>query len=78
VRARVAVGGHGVPEDKIRSRYHRALSLLPHLISVCDKILIYDNSEVPSLIYKKENAYSEYFPNVFWSEEKLKTLIGIS
>ena len=74
VQARVAAGGHGVPEEKIRSRYHRALELLPQVISICDKILIYDNTEYPLLIFKKENAYSEYFPNAFWPEERLKAL----
>ena len=29
VRTRVKLGGHGVPEDKIISRYHKALDLLP-------------------------------------------------
>ena len=77
VRARVASGGHDVPEDKIRSRYHRALALLPRLIPVCDKILIYDNSDTPKLIFKKENAFSEYYPNAFWSEDKLRTLLGL-
>jgi predicted ABC-type ATPase len=38
VRARHASGGHDVPEDKIRTRYHRALALLPQLIITCDKI----------------------------------------
>lgn len=77
VKARVALGGHDVPEDKIRSRYHKALALLPGLISVCDKILIYDNSETPSLIFRKENAFSECFPNAYWPEEKLKSLLDL-
>lgn len=78
VRARAAAGGHDVPEEKIRTRYHRALALLPILISICDKILVYDNTEAPSLLFKKENAYSENHPNAFWPEEKLKTLLGLS
>lgn len=40
VKPRFASGGHDVPEDKIRVRYHRTLALLPRLISVCDKMLI--------------------------------------
>ena len=75
VRARVAAGGHNVPEDKIRSRYHKALALLPSLISVCDVILIYDNSERPSLLYKKEYSFFEYYPNNLWPDEKLKFLL---
>jgi predicted ABC-type ATPase len=53
VRARRASGGHDVPEDKIRARYHRALALIPRLLKTCDKILIYDNSETPELIFEK-------------------------
>lgn len=78
VRARVAAGGHDVPEDKIRSRYHSALALIPQLIPTCDKILIYDNTEAPTLIFKKENALSEYFPSALWPEEKLRALLGLS
>jgi len=77
VRSRVAAGGHDVPEDKIRSRYHRALALIPQLISVCDKILIYDNSESPSLIFKKETTDSEFYVNQFWSEKEIRALIGL-
>ena len=77
VRARHAAGGHDVPEDKIRARYHRALALLPRLIGVCDKILVYDNSEKPSLIFNKDNAFSEIFPNNHWPEVKLKELLGL-
>lgn len=29
VQAREALGGHGVPEEKIRSRYDKALALIP-------------------------------------------------
>lgn len=77
VRARRACGGHDVPEEKIRSRYHSALSLLPRLIEVCDKILVYDNTDIPSLIFSKENAYWEYFPNDHWAETALKKLLGL-
>lgn len=77
VKARHAAGGHDVPEDKIRVRYRRALALLPRLIGVCDKILVYDNSDKPSLIFSKENAYSEIFPNAYWPEAKLKELLGL-
>jgi predicted ABC-type ATPase len=77
VRARAASGGHDVPEDKIRSRYRRALALLPQLISVCDKILVYDNSDTPKLIYNKEKAFTQCHPNVFWPEDRLRTLLGL-
>jgi len=77
VKARFASGGHDVPEDKIRERYHRALALLPRIIKICDKVLIYDNSDEPSLIYSKEKAYSQLYPNSHWSEHALKKLVGM-
>ena len=77
VKARKAAGGHDVPEEKIRARYHRALALLPRLIDVCDKILVYDNSDKPSLIFSKSAGVSELYPNRFWPESTLRKLIGI-
>ena len=40
VQAREALGGHGVPEEKIRSRYDKALALIPRLVEVCDVLQI--------------------------------------
>lgn len=77
VKARHTAGGHDVPEDKIRARYHRALGLLPRLIDVCDKILVYDNTDMPSLIFNKDIIKKEIFPSSFWPEEALKMLVGI-
>jgi predicted ABC-type ATPase len=74
IRARRASGGHDVPEEKIRARYHRALALLPRLIDVCDKILLYDNSITPTLIFSKENSRSEIFPNRCWTKAALSEL----
>jgi predicted ABC-type ATPase len=76
VKGRVREGGHDVPEDKIRSRYSKALLLLPQLIAVCDTILIYDNSIMPVLVYKKDTVGKDYFPTELWSIEKLKTLLN--
>ena len=46
VSKREELGGHGVPRDKIISRYKRAFDLVKELIPVCDVIHIYDNSGV--------------------------------
>ena len=76
VKARHAAGGHDVPEGKIRGRYHRALALIPRLLSVCDKILIYDNSDKPTLIFRKENNVFSKYPNDFWSDSDIRQLLG--
>ena len=44
VMIRQSQGGHGVPEDKVRSRYYKALALIPDLVAVCDVMHIYDNT----------------------------------
>lgn len=75
VMGRVCEGGHDVPTDKIRSRYIKALALLPQVIDVCDKLIIYDNSIVPTLLFKKDDDGEEYYPTELWPEEKLKNLL---
>ena len=76
VKGRVWEGGHDVPEDKIRSRYFKALKLLPQLMDVCDEMLIYDNSlEKASLVFEKTRRGEVLFPTVVWPVEKLKALL---
>jgi len=41
---RVALGGHGVPQDKITSRYYRSLDLLMDAIRCSNRAYIFDNS----------------------------------
>ena len=76
VRSRYASGGHDVPEDKIRTRYHKALTLLPELTDVCDKMLVFDNSDKPSLIFCKAESKTEIFHNSIWSESAIKKLLN--
>ena len=75
VRARYAAGGHDVPEDKIRLRYHRALALIPRLLATCDKVLIYDNSVTPTLIFRKEDTDSAIYPSDLWSDGDIRRLV---
>ena len=75
VKGRVREGGHDVPEDKIRNRYTKALKLLPQIIDVCNKILIYDNSVMPSLVFTKDEEKIKYFSTKLWPIEKLRKLL---
>lgn len=45
VRARVARGGHDIPEEKIRDRYDRSRINLIRLLPKLTSLLVYDNSE---------------------------------
>lgn len=44
VAHRVATGGHGVPEAKIRERYDRSAPLVREAVRLADTGLVYDNS----------------------------------
>lgn len=78
VESRVANGGHSVPEDKIRSRYEKALSLIPELVKVCDILHVYDNSTLPFRIFKKRKQEYFYWQNEYWDKDKIQKLTGIS
>jgi predicted ABC-type ATPase len=45
VAARVAAGGHTVPEEKIRGRYQRLWPLVAEAIVLADTATVYDNSQ---------------------------------
>lgn len=77
VNAREELGGHGVPEDKIRSRYTKALALIPQLVEVCDILHIYDNTKEPFRIFKKRKDIYYHWDNKYWSFEKITGLTGI-
>lgn len=77
VTSRVADGGHGVPVDKIISRYEKSLKLLPELISVCDSLNIWDNSsEQAWRIFSKKPNKITFLKNPIWTKEETEKLIG--
>lgn len=80
VNFRVSKGGHGVPLDKVRERYYRALRLFPDLFAVCDELYVFDNSidsseGAPSLILEWKNNRISVFENEVWSSEMITGLI---
>ena len=46
VAYRVQAGGHPVPENKIRERYHRLWALVADAITRCEQATVYDNSGI--------------------------------
>lgn len=57
VLKRVSEGGHGVPEEKIISRYKKSLQNLFSLSLFADVLYMYDNSKeegIPELCYYKD------------------------
>ena len=78
VDIREYMGGHTVPEDKIKSRYYRALDLIPELVSICDIVHIYDNTSIPFRIFKKRKDIYYHWENKYWSFEDIERITGIS
>ena len=77
IKSRVADGGHDVPREKIFSRYKKALAILPELVAICDVMHIYDNTNVPTRIFKKRKNEYFFWENDFWNKEKIEELTGI-
>jgi len=50
IQTRVADGGHDVPEDRARRRYHRTLALAPLALAYAHEALIFDNSSREGLL----------------------------
>lgn len=78
ISAREALGGHGVPEEKVRARYVRALKLIPKLVEICDILHVYDNTSEPFRIFKKRKDVYYRWSNEYWSNEAIEELSGIS
>ena len=48
VRARVATGGHDIPEETIRRRYHTGIYYFFNLYApICERWILADNSQIP-------------------------------
>ncbi len=77
VSARQALGGHGVPTEKIKQRYDKALKLIPELVDVCDILHVYDNTDKPFRIFKKRKDVFFRWPNEFWNEKDIEKLTGV-
>lgn len=45
VEQRVKNGGHGIPPEDIEKRYTESLKNLKKIIPVCDRVIIYDNTQ---------------------------------
>ena len=79
VKSRVEAGGHDVPEEKIITRYDRALRLVKDLVQICDVCHIYDNSgSKPFRIFKKRKEQVYFDECVDWYQEDIEALTGVN
>jgi predicted ABC-type ATPase len=76
VRQRVALGGHDVPEDRIRARYARTLALLPDAIEAADDAVLFDNSygapTIRPFFRRRDGAVTVDPPTPNWAQAAIK------
>ena len=81
VNKRARLGGHDVPAKKVRDRYLRCVNLLPFLLSICNHLLIFDNTgeqesgEASVIVYAEDGKIVEISPNAMWTESDIKALL---
>ncbi|MBE6422887.1 zeta toxin family protein [Succinivibrio dextrinosolvens] len=61
VHQRVIKGGHNVADADILRRYNRSLLILPELIKRTDTIYVYDNANIPEMIFYKNGEEKQFF-----------------
>ncbi len=69
---RVKKGGHGIPDKDIERRYDDSLANLSKVINICDKINIYDNSEMFKLVMIIKDG------EVVWQDKKIPNWLNIN
>lgn len=64
--------------DKVRSRYFKALQLLPQVVEIAEIVHIYDNTLEPFRIFKKRKNVYFYWENEFWKKDDIQRLAGVT
>ena len=75
IESRVASGGHNVEKSKVVERYYKSINNIKELLSICDIMHVYDNTEVPKRIIRKHKKDLTIFPNEYWNEQEILDLI---
>lgn len=75
VKNRVEEGGHNIPKEVIKRRYHRGIENLFNLYhGLCDVVLIYDNStNYPDLVYSHDDKVTTTYNS--GKLEKIKSFL---
>jgi len=74
VKSRELSGGHGVPPDKIRSRYTKALANISKLLALSDVFRLVDNTDQPEILFIKDEVGQQIRPNRYWTVEAIEKL----
>lgn len=78
IKARVAAGGHNVPQEKVYTRFQKAMDLVSEVVKVSDICHIYDNSEETAFrIFKKSKTECYYDECDDWKLKDIQLLTGV-
>ena len=68
---RVSLGGHGIPESRIRERYIKSLTNLQELIPKFDNVFVFDNTNTFKEIYIRKSGITKYrdYSSTKWFRE---------
>lgn len=75
IESRVAAGGHNVDSSKVVERYYKSIDNIKELLSICDIMHVYDNTETPKRIIRKHKDELSIYPNEYWSEQDILDLL---
>ena len=75
VESRVMQGGHDVDREKVKTRFYKSLANIKELMSLCDILHVYDNTDTPYRVIRKHKDSITIFPNEYWDEEDIIALI---
>ena len=75
IESRVASGGHNVDSPKVIERYYKSIANIKELLTICDIMQVYDNTETPRRIIRKHKEDLSIYPNEYWSEQDILELL---
>ena len=71
----MAAGGHNVDSVKVVKRYYKSIDNIKELLSICDIMHVYDNTENPKRIIRKHKDELSIYPDEYWSEQDILELL---
>ena len=75
IESRVAAGGHNVESSKVIERYCKSINNIKKLLTICDIMHVYDNTETPTRIIRKHKEDISIYPNEYWNEQDILELL---
>ncbi len=72
IRNRVKRGGHGVPEETVRYRFHHQYDKIGEMFDLVDSAVFYDNSDTMQVVGAYYDKQLEFFDKTPWIHHIVK------